>query len=238
MLPFVIPKFHTLIQYKNLNFQIVRNIVHFGAQYCWTIGVIFLPLAEVFALEFTMPLWVALLAYFILGEKISRQRLIAVIGGFIGILIVLRPGVAVIDPITFVVLVAAIGYAMSVILVKRLTSEVSSIEIVFWMVIIQLPLGLVPSLFTWSAPTLGDTPWIFLVGLSGLSAHYTMAQALKILDASVVIPIDFLRVPLIAIVGYYLYEEGLDIWVFIGAFLIFASNYYAIRKEFSARKVH
>jgi S-adenosylmethionine uptake transporter len=216
---------------QRFNLHLARNAVHFGAQYCWTLGVVLLPLAEVFALEFTMPVWVALFAYLFLGERISRPRLVAVVVSFLGILVILRPGVTIINPASFIVLLAAMGYGLSIIMVKRLTRECSPTIIVVWMILLQLPMGLALAVLDWNTPFLANMPWIILAGITGLSAHYAMAQALRLLDASIAIPIDFFRVPLIALIGFYFYGEAIELWLLIGAVMIFGSNYYALRKE-------
>lgn len=216
---------------ERFGLHLMRNAVHFGAQYCWTLGVVLLPLAEVFALEFTMPVWVALFAYLFLGERISRPRLVAVVVSFLGIVIILRPGLTIIDPASFIVLLAAMGYALSIIMVKRLTNDCSPAIIVVWMILLQLPMGLVLAIFDWNTPSTANLLWITLAGVTGLSAHYTMAQALRFLDASIAIPIDFFRVPVIAVIGFYFYGETIEVWLLVGAVMIFSSNYYALRKE-------
>lgn len=216
---------------ERFSLHLTRNAVHFGAQYCWTLGVVLLPLAEVFALEFTMPVWVALFAYLFLGERISRPRLVALVASFLGILVILRPGLTIIDPASFIVLLAAMGYGLSIIMVKRLTRDCSPAIIVVWMILLQLPMGLVLAVFDWNTPSIANLPWIIVAGVTGLSAHYTMAQALRLLDASIAIPIDFFRVPIIALIGFYFYGEAIEVWLLIGAVMIFGSNYYALRKE-------
>ena len=216
---------------RSLKLNLLRNAVHFGAQYCWTLGVALLPLAEVFALEFTMPVWVAVFALLILGERITRPRLIAVGLSFLGVLVILRPGVEVMDPASFVVLIAAAGYGMSAVLVKLLTRSCSAGVIVAWMIVMQLPMGLALAVFDWRPIVADNLPWMVLAGLTGLSAHYTMARAFRHLDASVAIPIDFLRVPLIALVGYYVYSEVVSPWLLVGAAMILVANYYGFRAE-------
>ena len=216
---------------RAIRLNALRNLVHFGAQYCWTLGVALLPLAEVFALEFTMPVWVAIFALLILGERLTTPRIFAIAASFVGVLVILRPGVEVLDPASFLVLIAAAGYGLSMVLVKLLTRSCSPAVIVVWMVLMQLPMGLVLAAFDWRPVVAGNLPWILLAGLTGLSAHYTMARALRILDASVAIPIDFLRMPLIALVGFYAYGEPLSIWLLIGAAIILLANYVALRAE-------
>ena len=208
-----------------------RNLIHFTAQYFWTVGVVLLPLASVFALEFTMPIWVTLFAWLLLKERLSGPRLLATAGGFLGVMVIVRPGLGMVDPAAILVLIAAAGYGLSMILVKQLTRHASAGVIVVWMILIQLPLGLVAALTDWRPVALTDVPWMLLAGLCALSAHYAMAQALRRLDASVLIPIDFLRVPLAALVGYVLYAEAVDLWVFLGGGIILLSNFQAVMAE-------
>lgn len=227
-----------LRQMRDIRLHGMRNLVHFGAQYCWTLGVALMPLAEVFALEFTMPIWVAIFAWAALGERIGRARVLAIAASFLGVLIVLRPGAGIIDPAAFVVLLAAAGYGASAVFVKRLTRSCSPQIIVVWMVLMQLPMGLALLALRggWVAPGWGDLPWMLLVGITALTAHYTMAQALRLLDASIAIPVDFLRVPLIAVIGWLLYAEPISAAVFVGAVVIFSANFAAMRSEARQRR--
>ncbi|WP_078707496.1 DMT family transporter [Consotaella salsifontis] len=218
-------------QMKRLRLHVLRNVVHFTGQYFWTIGVVMLPLASVFALEFTMPIWVAFFALLFLNERLTKPRILATIGGFLGVLVIVRPGVGMVDPAAGLVLVAAAAYGLSLIFVKQLTGYCSPGAIVAWMIVIQLPLGLVAALTDWREVHVTDIPWMLLAGVGALSAHFCQAQALKRLDASVVMPIDFLRVPLAAIVGYLAYKEGIDLWVILGGAVILFSNYRAVMAE-------
>ncbi|MFN7023057.1 MAG: DMT family transporter [Pseudorhizobium sp.] len=216
---------------KLIRLHVLRNVVHFFAQYLWTIGVVVLPLASVFALEFTMPIWVAFFAFLFLKEQLTTPRILATIGGFIGVLVIVRPGYGMVDPAAGLVLIAAAGYGLSLIFVKQLTREVSPGAIVVWMILIQLPLGFLASLTDWRPVAFADIPWMLVAGIGALAAHYCQAQALKRLDASVVMPIDFLRVPMAAVVGYYAYAEAIDLWVFLGGGIILFSNYRAVMSE-------
>ncbi|HUT48306.1 MAG TPA: DMT family transporter [Alphaproteobacteria bacterium] len=211
--------------------QVVRNSIHFSAQYGWVAAVAVLPLAEAFALEFTMPIWATLLAVFALNERMTTPRYIAVIGGFAGVLVILRPGFAAFNPAVLYMLVAALGFATSVIITKVLIRKDSPLTIIFYMSAVQLPLGLVPALFDWTPPTLTHLPWLVVVGVGGLTAHFTLARALNLADATIVLPMDFLRVPLIALIGAAFYAERLVIWVIVGAAIIFGANYYMVWRE-------
>lgn len=216
---------------KLMKLHVLRNGVHFLAQYLWTIGVVMLPLASVFALEFTMPIWVAFFAFLFLKERLTTPRIIATIGGFVGVLVIVRPGIGMVDPTAGLVLLAAAGYGLSLILVKQLTRHVSPGAVVVWMILIQLPLGFLASLTDWRPVSFSDIPWMLVSGIGALAAHYSQAQALKRLDASVIMPIDFLRVPTAALVGYLAYAEAIDLWVFLGGAIILFSNFRAVMVE-------
>ncbi|MCB5204921.1 DMT family transporter [Neorhizobium sp. T786] len=218
-------------QKKLVRLHVLRNTVHFAAQYFWTIGIVLLPLASVFALEFTMPIWVAFFAWMFLKERLTGPRILATLGGFIGVLVVVRPGFGMVDPAAALVLIAAAGYGLSLIFVKQLTRQCSPGVIVVWMILIQLPLGFLAAITDWREVHFTDVPWMLLAGIGALSAHYCQAQALKRLEASVVMPIDFLRVPMAALVGYYIYGEGIDLWVVVGGGIILASNFQAMMSE-------
>jgi drug/metabolite transporter (DMT)-like permease len=211
--------------------QLARNAVHFAGQYCWVLAIALIPLAEVFALEFTTPIFIALLAAPILGEKLTSARWIAVLGGFIGVLVIVRPGLVVFNPASLIALAAALSLGASVIMVKLLTRTDGAFAVVFWMSVMQLPMGAIPAWFVWVTPGWGDAPWLIAMAATGLTAHYAMARALSLADATVTMPIDFCRLPAIALIGYALYAEKLDLFVFLGAALIFAVNYYAVRQE-------
>ena len=114
---------------------------------------------------------------------------------------------------------------------KALTRTDRAFVIVFYMQIVQLPFGLVPALFDWTNPGWAEAPWIVLVGVTAIGAHYGMARAFALVDASVILPVDFLRLPIIALIGGVFYGETLDGFVLAGAALMFAGNYFSVRRE-------
>lgn len=231
LLPLVLRNGGKAMRTAKFKTHLSRNVVHFAAQYGWVLGVAILPLAEVFALEFTMPIWTAALAVTVLGERLTGARIIAVAAGFIGVLVIVRPGLAVFNPVSLIVLGSALGFAASVVWVKILVRTDSALTVIFYMTVIQLPMGLIPTLFAWVPPVWADAPWLAIIGVGGLSAHYTLARALKIADATIVLPIDYLRLPLIAFVGFAIYGEALDVFVFIGAAFIFGGGYHLVWRE-------
>ena len=220
---------------KRPGLQVVRNIIHFGGQFGWVYGVLLIPLAQAFAIEFTTPIWTALMAAVFLGERFSGARAFAVVVGFIGVLVIQRPDTGNVDVAALAVLGGAFCYAASNTITKRLTRDDAPLAIIFYMSVVQLPLALVPALGEWVTPALADVPWFILLGIAGLSAHFCMARAFLLADATVVVPIDFLRLPLIAWVGFAFYDEGLEIATLIGAAIILSGIYVGIRIEAGRR---
>lgn len=209
--------------------HVLRNLAHFGGQYGWFTGLALIPLTEVFAIEFTMPIWTAILATLVLGERMNRLRTFAVALGFVGTLVILRPGVASVSPGALAVLAAALAYAFSYTLTKRLSGTDAPITIVFYMTAIQLPLGLAPALPGWVWPSADAWPWVGIVAITALSAHYCQVRAFQLADATVVAPMDFLRLPLIALVGFVYYGEALNMWVLVGAAIVCAATWLNLK---------
>ncbi len=216
---------------QRLKSHLVRNLAHFGGQYGWFYGLAFISLAEVIAIEFTTPVWTALFAFFLLGERLTKARITALVLGILGLLLILRPGAGVLEPAALAVLAGAVGYALTYIQTKSLTSTETPLCILFYMTLMQMPLGMVPALMDWKSPSLEMMPMIILVGTTALSAHYCMTRAFKLADATVVVPMDFLRLPLIMVVGYLLYQESVDWFVLAGALLMLSGNLVNIRAE-------
>ena len=220
------------VRTRKLPIHAARNVVHLGAQYAWFFAVAYIPIAEVFALEFTTPIWTLILAALILGEKITLVRVTAVILGFAGVLIILRPGLSPVGIPQVAALLSALGFAFSTyVMTRRLMRTDTPLTMLFWMVLIQTPLALLAGLDAWVWPTGWSWGWIALVGVGSLTAHYCMARALSLADANVVVPMDFFRMPLAAIVGWLAYAEIIDIWVLVGAAIIFGGNYLNVRAE-------
>lgn len=211
--------------------HLLRNLFHFGAQYGWFFAVSVLPLAEVFAIEFTAPIWTAIIATLFLSEKLTRTRLTSIMLGFGGILIILRPGLEVINPTAFVVLGSALGFATTHVFTKKLSGTQSSLNILFYMVGMQAVFGLVPAVAVWQTPPIAAWPWLLVIGIAAFTAHYCIAQAMRLADATVVAPMDFMRLPLVALVGFFVYQEQIDVTLFLGAGLILFGNLANIRSE-------
>lgn len=222
------------VRTQKFGWHALRNMAHFTGQNLWFYAVTVIPLAQVFALEFTSPLWVILLSPFLLGERMTLVRAVCAVLGFIGILIVTRP-----DAMTEVNLgiitaaSCAIFFALTIITTKRLTRTESVACILFYLTTIQLVFGLVMAgydgdiLFPTGMPLL----WAVLIGLAGLMAHFCYTNALRVAPATVVVPIEFARLPMIALIAWLAYSEVVEPMVFVGALLIFGANYLNIWTE-------
>ncbi|MDX1375339.1 MAG: DMT family transporter, partial [Burkholderiales bacterium] len=210
--------------------HLVRNAIHFGSQFGWFYAIAHIPIAEVFAIEFTTPIWTALLAVLFLGERLNPARVGSVVLGFTGVLVILRPGEAVIDAASLAALAAAFGYALTYAFTKDLVATDRPLTILLWMNAVQLPLGLAVTGADWVWPSAPLWPWVLVVGLVGLTSHYCLSRALAYGDATVVVPIDFLRLPLAAVVAWLMYGETVTIYVFLGAAIIFAGVWLNLRR--------
>jgi drug/metabolite transporter (DMT)-like permease len=226
------PSLWRAVRTKRIRLHLMRNGVHFVSQVAWATSLTLLPLATVFALEFTMPAWTALLAALFLHERLTASRIGAVALGFVGVLVIIRPGLQTFQPAAFLTLAAAFGYAITLTATKRLTATDTTFSIVFWMNVMQLPMNLAGSdpLFVLKLGTGQIWPMIGL-GIAGLSSHYCLSNAFRAGEASLVVPLDFLRIPLIALVGWSLYGEPLDVFVFAGAGLIISGILWNLRAE-------
>jgi len=215
--------------------HIGRNVAHYIGQFAWLMGLTMIPMAQVIAIEFTAPIWAALMAAGFLGERLTWRKMVAILFGLVGVLLILRPGAAPLNPGHLIVLGAAFVFAISFITTKFLTRSDSATKIIFWMLIIQSIVGLVPALRVWVWPSAAIWPWIFVIAFSGTFAHYCMAKALSHADATVAMPMDYLRVPLSALLGYLLYAESVSGITAVGAALILAGNLFNLRRPNAGR---
>jgi drug/metabolite transporter (DMT)-like permease len=212
--------------------HLLRNSLHYGGQYGWALSITLLPFATVFGLETIMPAWTTLLAALILGERMTLGRIGTIVFGVVGVLIILRPGLAVFHPAALLVIAATFGFAASIIVTKKLIPTESTFAIMFWMNLMQLPMGLAGSdLHAFARLELGTLPSIVGIGVAGLTAHYCLTNALRWGDASIVLPMDYMRIPLIAVVGWWFYGESIDVFVFLGAAVVVTGILWSLHAE-------
>jgi drug/metabolite transporter (DMT)-like permease len=226
------PELRQALAPRQLTLHGVRNSFHFVAQICWATAITMLPLATVFAIEFTMPAWVALLAVWFLGERMTVSRAGSVALCFLGVLTIIRPGLGDFEWPALLVVVSAMAMAVTAITTKKLTATQGTFAILFWMNLMQLPLNLAASNSSWVL-SVNSSMLLPLLGMAvtGLSTHWCLTNAFRSADATVVVPLDFLRVPLIAAVGWLLYDERLDALVIAGTCLIVAGVLWNVRAE-------
>ncbi|NND54450.1 MAG: DMT family transporter [Gammaproteobacteria bacterium] len=213
----------------NMRLHLTRNVFHFGGQYGWFLGIGLLPLAEVFALEFTVPVWTMLIAVLFLDERLTWAKGICVALGLAGVAVIVGPGAELIEPAALIVLGAALCYGIANGTTKALSDSESAAVVLFYMCAIQLPIALGFSLGSLTMPVGIEWLWLFVVALTALSAHYCMTRAMACAEATTVAALDFLRLPLIVIVGIALYNEPFKWTVFLGAALMLAGNVINLR---------
>lgn len=211
--------------------HIGRNVVHYAAQYGWFLALTMIPLAQVVSIEFTMPVWTALLAVSFLGEKLNVWKILAIVLGLVGVIVIVQPGAAPVSPGQLVMVLAALGFGVAIVMVKSLTRTDSVVVIIFWMLVIQSLIGLIPALYLWHWPSAHVWPWVVVIAFCGTYSHYCFTQAMRYADATVVVPMDFLRVPLSAAVGWLVYSERLDAATVAGAALILTGNLLNLRRS-------
>jgi len=219
-----------LFRTQRLKLQVGRNLFHFVGQYGWFLGIGLLPLAQVFALEFTTPLWTLLIAALFLKEKLTARKAVAIALGSVGVYLILNPGSDIVNPAALYVLGAAVCYALAHVATKALSTTEAPLTILFYMCLVQLPLGLLLSASHFVLPTTLQWVWLTLIGLSALSAHFCLTHAMKTSEVSVVVTLDFLRLPLIGVMGMALYGEGFKPMLLVGAALMLVGNLVNVYK--------
>ena len=205
--------------------HLFRNIFHLIGQYGWILGITYLSLAEVTAIEFSVPIWILLISSLFLKEKLTSQKTISILLGFIGVMVILRPGIEIVSSNSIIVLISAISYAIAHTSTKKLTNTYTSLNIVFIMCLIQIPISFCFALTDWNLPNSIDVMWLIIIGISAIIAHFSMAEAMKYDDISSIISVDYIRLPLLITIGIVMYDEEFKSIYLIGGTLIFIGNW-------------
>lgn len=209
--------------------HVARNLIHYGAQLGWFFALTLIPIGQLVAIEFTMPIWTAILAAMFLGERMTVWKITAIVLGILGVVIIVRPAAGEVNPGQLIALAAAVGFGTSIAMVKSLTRTEQTLTILFWMLVVQSAAGLLPALYVWTWPPAHLWGWVVVIAFCGTFSHYCMARAMLHADATVVIPMDFMRVPLTAAAGWLIYSERLDVFTVLGAALILLGNLLNLR---------
>src|SRR5579864_1378855 len=162
--------------------HIGRNLVHYGAQLGWFFALTLIPLGQVVSIEFTMPIWTAILAASFLGERMTSWKAIAIMLGIVGVVIIVRPATGEVNPGQLIALAAAVGFGVSMALVKSLTRTESALTVIFWMIVVQAAAGFLPTLYVWTWPSAYVWFWVTVIGIVGTFSHYCLASAMRYAD--------------------------------------------------------
>jgi len=216
---------------KRMGLHLWRTVIGLLAMYCWFSSVVLVPLAEAVALNFTLPLFATAGAALFLPEKVGLRRWSATFIGFLGMLVILRPGFTEVTAPMALPIVAAVFMAVSVLIVKTLADTENPNAIVLYMNLFMTPLSLIPALFVWRWPSLSVWVALAALGLLATLAHLCLTRAYTKADASAIMPFDYARLPFVAALAYLLYGEVADIWTWTGAGIIAMSAFYIANRE-------
>lgn len=216
---------------EKFGLHLQRNIANFVGMWLWFAALAAMPLAKAVTLHFTEPMMAAVLAVLVLKEKPGYRRLVAIAGGFIGILIVLRPGAIPIDWPVFAVLGSALFYACVSTYTRFLGRTEAASTTTFYYQAMLTAFSLPPALWVWVTPGWDDLPGILLVGVFGTAAPYFIIRALRHAESTLVSPLGFLRLPFTAGFAWLLFSEPTEVWTWIGAAVIFSAAYFMTRGE-------
>jgi drug/metabolite transporter (DMT)-like permease len=209
---------------SRLPLHATRGVLHYAAQLGWFYALTLIPIGQVVSLEFTMPIWTAILAASFLGERMTIWKILAIALGLIGVFVIVRPAAGEINPGQLIALAAAVGFGTSVAIMKSLTRTEASVAIVFWMLAVQIVAGALPTFYVWVWPSPYAWACAIAIAIAGTYSHFCMARAMLYADATIVLPMDFLRVPLTAAAGWLIYSERMDAFTVLGALLILTGN--------------
>ena len=209
----------------------LRALLGSAAMMSFFWGLSVLPLAEAVTLSFTAPLFVTVLAPIALGEVVRARRWGATLVGFIGVLVVMRPGLEGFRPESWVVLGSAALMGGSVIVIKRLAATEPTDRVVLYMALMMAPIMGVAAAPFWQWPSDGAWMLAVVLGALGTAGHILFTASLRVAEASAVMPFDFIRLPAAAFLGYLLFGQAVDVWVWVGGGIIFAAGLYILQRE-------
>ena len=231
MLPWIANDGWGLLRSRNIGFYVLRAGVGLVSMATWFYGITVVPLATATAVNFTAPLFATIAAVLVLHEDVRFRRWSAVIIGFVGVLVIMRPGSERLDANLLILLLSAATAAMNNITVKFLARSEPPSRIVAMFMLYLTPLSLIPALFVWQWPDLSTLGALVGLGCLGTIAHFSVARALATADASACAPFEFLRLPFAALVGFAWFGEITDLWTWVGAAIIAGSSIYVAHRE-------
>lgn len=231
LLPWLIRKGPGALRTERPHLHVIRALFGIAAMLLWFNTLARMPLAEATALSFTAPIFTSILAVFFLQEIMHRHRLLAIALGFLGAMIIIRPGIAALNPVAILAIVTALVWGSSTVLLKYMSRSETTSAMVIYLPLFLTPISLVPALFVWQWPSLELWGLAILFGVVGTLGHYCLTRAISMADATSVLPFDYLRLPFVAIIAFIAYGETADIWVWLGGALIAAGALHNTRRE-------
>ena len=234
--PFVARNNFKALQTDNMRLQIFRALINIISMICWFSAIGMMHFEKATALGFTTPLFTTVLAVLILGEVIRFHRTAALLLGFVGILIIIRPGYMPFEFGTILMLIASFSFSFVLIFVKKLSATDSSLTIIFYHLLYMTPAFFILSFFYWESINVNQLIIFILMGASGLLSHWCLAQAFKMSDTTFVMPLQFTKLIWASLIGLFIFSEQPDIWTWIGGVIIFISVVYITYREAFKKK--
>ncbi|MGI9510008.1 MAG: DMT family transporter [Geminicoccaceae bacterium] len=231
LLPWLIRQGPPALHTERLNLHVIRALFGIAAMLLWFNTLARMPLAEATALSFTAPIFTSILAVFFLQEVMRSHRLAAIALGFLGAMIIIRPGIAALNPIALLAVVTALVWGSGTVLLKYMSRTETTSAMVIYLPLFLTPISLVPAILVWEWPSLELWGIAILFGAVGTLGHYCLTRALSTADASSVMPFDYLRLPFVALIAYIAFGETADIWTWLGGGLIAAGALYNTSRE-------
>ena len=236
MLPWLTRHGVGVLRTQRIGLHVLRAALGMLAMFLWFTTLSLMPLAEATALSFTAPMFTSILAVLILGEVMRMRRWAATAIGFAGAVVILRPGTGTLDPAAFLALASAAVWASANVLVKVMSRTESAGAVVTYLTLFLTPFSLIPALFVWQTPTIEQLGWFALLGVAGSAGHFCLIRSLAAADATVVVPFDYLRLPIVALIAYVAFGQVPDVWIWLGGGLIAASGIYIAHREAQLRQ--
>ena len=235
-LPLLLRGGPSLLRTDKWLYYLVRCAIGMVAMLCGFWAIVNLPLAQAIALSYSTPLFVTIGAVLVLGEIVRMRRWSAVIAGFIGVLVIVRPGADAFQAASLVPLLGAAAAGMVAISIKFLSRTERPDAIVLITALLWVPLSLLPALFVWEWPNAESWAWVAMAGFFGTAGHMCWTRGLKLGDASALTPISFVQLPIVAVLAWLLFGEGIDRYTLVGSAIIFAAIIYIAHRESKVRR--
>ena len=236
VLPFVAKNKFKDLKSNNIKLQFNRSMINIISMICWFSAIGMMQLEKATALGFTTPLFTTVLAVFVLGEIIRVHRTAALLLGFIGILVIIRPGYIPFEYGTLLMLIASLSFSFVLIFVKRLSAIDTNLTIIFYHLLFMTPVFFIISLFFWEPITLNQLLIFIIMAITGLLSHWCMTQSLKMSDTTFVMPLQFTKLIWVSLIGLFIFSETPDFWTWIGGVIIFVSVIYITYRESFIKK--